>query len=500
MANMPPGRLGAILFALFASAWLIRTPLQRSVVEAAADDVRVRRQFCLDFLLSSAVGVAAMALNRVAFHFPLIQSGMKLVLGCCIAGFFIGLDTALDRERRIIRAAVKEYGRWEPPAEFHSLTRKFSWVAVITLLMVAAVLGLIISGDVSWLANLRQMGLSLGDARETVTLEVFFVLGVLMLWVINLILSYSKNLALLFDSETSVLNRVSDGDLSALVPVTTNDEFGVIAGHTNRMIGGLRHRLELLGALRLAEEVQRSLLPKSSPLLSGFELDGASVYCEKTGGDYYDFIDLGRDRCVVVVGDVSGHGVSSALLMTTVRALLHQRTAMPGSLDEVIVDVNRQFCLDVGDSGRFITLFCSELLVAERKIRWVRAGHDPALLYDPGTDGFEELGGRGIVLGVMEDSRFELRERELAPGQVIAMGTDGIWECRNGADEMFGKQRFREVIRRNAHGSAARIVRAVIEAVNDFRGPMPPEDDVTMVVLRVVEATPESVSAVGKGQ
>ncbi|NIQ92700.1 MAG: phosphatase, partial [Deltaproteobacteria bacterium] len=107
-----------------------------------------------------------------------------------------------------------------------------------------------------------------------------------------MIISYSKNLKLLFENETNVLERVTQGDLSRLVPVATNDEFGVIAGHTNTMIDGLRHRLQLITALKLAEEVQQNLLPTEPPSYPGLDIAGISNYCDETGGDYYDYFRL----------------------------------------------------------------------------------------------------------------------------------------------------------------------------------------------------------------
>jgi sigma-B regulation protein RsbU (phosphoserine phosphatase) len=147
-------------------------------------------------------------------------------------------------------------------------------------------------------------------------------MAVLLALVVNLIVSYSRNLRLLFNNETDVLERVSRGDLSRTVPVATRDEFGVIAGHTNSMIQGLRHRTKMITALKLAEEVQQNLLPVSAPDHPGLDLSGTSIYCDETGGDYYDFFKLPNNNLGVVVADASDHGVGSALLMTTARAFL----------------------------------------------------------------------------------------------------------------------------------------------------------------------------------
>jgi hypothetical protein len=159
----------------------------------------------------------------------------------------------------------------------------------------------------------------------------------------------------------------------------------------------LRHSLEL------AREVQQKLLPRQNPVIAGLDIAGRSIYCDETGGDYYDFIPLeqdGKQKLAVVVGDVSGHGISSALIMATVRASLRQRLSLPGSISRIIGDVNRQLAGDVEDSGQFVTLFFLTLDPVERSLKWVRAGHDPAIFYDPAAARIEELAGDGLVLGV----------------------------------------------------------------------------------------------------
>jgi hypothetical protein len=160
-------------------------------------------------------------------------------------------------------------------------------------------------------------------------------------------------------------------------------------------------------SLDLAREVQQNLLPHHNPQVEGVDIAGRSIYCDETGGDYYDFIsgDTGEDKqMTIAVGDVSGHGISSALLMATVRSALRQRMSQPGSAGDIISDVNRQLVQDVEDSGQFMTMFYLNINATQKQIQWVRAGHDPAIIYDPETDTFDELGGAGIALGV-EDAR-----------------------------------------------------------------------------------------------
>ena len=132
-----------------------------------------------------------------------------------------------------------------------------------------------------------------------------------------------------------------------------------------------------------------------------------------------------------------------------------------------------------------MTFFYCELSLSERKVCWVRAGHDPALLYDSDTGEFNELKGYGLALGV--DYTFEYEEfyRTLAPGQILLIGTDGIWEMHNEAGEIFGKDRLKEIIQTNALSTAKEIIAAIYEVLNRYRGAKQPEDDITMVVIKV---------------
>jgi sigma-B regulation protein RsbU (phosphoserine phosphatase) len=234
--------------------------------------------------------------------------------------------------------------------------------------------------------------------------------------------------------------------------------------------------------------VQQSLLPQSDPSLAGFDIAGASIYCDETGGDYYDFIDTnrgGQAGLAVVVGDVSGHGVSSALLMATARALIMLRASMPGEAAGIINDVNRHLSLDTAQTGNFMTFFYSEFTEHGTEVQWVRAGHDPALVYDPSVDEFDELKGRGVPLGFDDSIEYDSFQRRLEPGQVIVIGTDGIWETHNKTGEMFGKDALMEIVRNSHTASARQIVDTVTEALGQFRGDEVPEDDITLVVIKV---------------
>ncbi|CAB1056554.1 Serine phosphatase RsbU, regulator of sigma subunit [Olavius sp. associated proteobacterium Delta 1] len=241
---------------------------------------------------------------------------------------------------------------------------------------------------------------------------------------------------------------------------------------------------EIIAALNLAQEVQQNLLPQRPPRLATLDVAGRSLYCDETGGDYFDFIELSEDRLGVVIGDVSGHGVSAALLMASVRGFLRARATLSGSTASIITGVNRLISADTAETGQFMTLFYLVVEHQNRRITWVRAGHDPGLLYCPETDQFEELSGAGLALGVDEDWEFKDFNRTVKPGQIVLLTTDGIFEAHNPAGEMFGKARFKEVVRQNARLEAEGLRKVVYEAVTEFRGAEPQEDDITLVILK----------------
>ena len=287
----------------------------------------------------------------------------------------------------------------------------------------------------------------------------------------------------------SFVRKVRLGDFHQKVQVISNDELGILGDGMNEMTEGLIERDQMQESLNLAKEFQQTLLPRRDPSIQWLDIASSIAYCDETGGDYYDFLKGdGSDegKFAVVVGDVSGHGVSSALLMASVRAFLRQRSALSGSIAQIVADVNHLLALDVEETGGFMTLFYLSIDIGKRRLNWVRAGHEPAIFYDPGTDTFEELLGKGTALGVNPDAHYLENEKdELVQGQIILMGTDGIWEARNPAGEMFGKEPIYRVIRENSAASARDILTSCFDALNLFLENQTPEDDITLVVIKV---------------
>jgi sigma-B regulation protein RsbU (phosphoserine phosphatase) len=288
----------------------------------------------------------------------------------------------------------------------------------------------------------------------------------------------------------SAAKRLSGGDFSIRLNVHTGDERDQVIEAFNELGPKLEDQVRIHNSLLLAREVQRSLLPLENPNISGLDIAGTSIYCDETGGDYYDYYlktnKGGAGMISMVVGDLSGHGLASALLMASARALLRQRTSLSGSIADIVTDVNRELAADVAESGNFMTLFYLTIDIQSQKMQWVRAGHDPAIFYDPTTDTFEELQGNGVALGVLESWIYDEYEKSgLAEGQIIFIGTDGIWETKNAQEQMFGKDPIFEIIRQHSKARAEDMMKAIVSALDRFRGDLSPEDDVTLMVIKI---------------
>jgi len=241
--------------------------------------------------------------------------------------------------------------------------------------------------------------------------------------------------------------------------------------------------------LTKAGRLQQMLKPKADPQVEGYDITGKSISCDETGGDYYDFInpdEWGREKIGIVVADVIGHGISAAILMTSVRAFFRERILSPGSGVSIVSDVNNRLVQDIEELNLFITMFYSEIDLKEKCFRWVHAGHESALSYNPATDNFDMLGGEGLPLGIMRDWVYEEAHIPIQPGQIILIGTDGIKEACNPENEHFGNERLQMAMRNNYQKSAKEILDEVYAALDNFRRSAERKDDETMVVIKAL--------------
>jgi phosphoserine phosphatase RsbU/P len=234
--------------------------------------------------------------------------------------------------------------------------------------------------------------------------------------------------------------------------------------------------------LETAREVQERLLPKGSPGISGYEFAGLCIPTEEVGGDYFDYIHLPHQQLGVVVADVSGHGISAAMVMTAFRALLrthaHSRTK-PARIARVI---NRQLPEFTADQ-HFVTAIYGVLDPISGKLEYVSCGHQPALLIDP--DGkSQKLEQRGPALGIFPEAQYPSGFAVLKPGDLVVLYTDGVVEVENITGDRFGIERLAESVHRLRRLPGDELTEALLAETRRFARQESYQDDFTLVVIR----------------
>ena len=234
--------------------------------------------------------------------------------------------------------------------------------------------------------------------------------------------------------------------------------------------------------LRVAGRIQEQLLPEKPPEIAGFDIAAASRPCSQVGGDFYDFVPLGKNRTAIVIADVAGKGVPAALLMATARAGMRahlEATMEPRQLNRRL---NRNLCHDAR-SGQFVSLFCGVLNTKEKTLLYSNAGHNPPLVVRSGDA--RPLGKGGLVLGADERESYEQEEIALRSGDLVFFYTDGITEALNSKDDLFGTKRLLHILRRAGKADSREIISRVMDAVRQFSGGVGQSDDISLVVIRV---------------
>ncbi len=246
----------------------------------------------------------------------------------------------------------------------------------------------------------------------------------------------------------------------------------------------LKHE-RISAEIQLASTIQKSLLPETPPVMEGVDIDGWSMACTETGGDYYDYFPMDDGKIGIVIGDATGHGMGAALMMFIVRSTLYALLMQSSDLTHVVSTMNDRVERDTQDD-RFMTFFFGILDRKSGRISYTSAGHDPPALFRPGTGDFIELKSTGIPLGIMAGSVFTEESAELRPGDCLVFGTDGIWEARNPAGERYGCRRLRDLIARHHREDAREISAVVRDDILRFRGAGSQLDDITAVFVKVV--------------
>jgi serine phosphatase RsbU (regulator of sigma subunit) len=280
-----------------------------------------------------------------------------------------------------------------------------------------------------------------------------------------------------------------EGKLTHRIPIAGDDDLWDTARQFNRMAEGLerareleKERDRLEHELDLARRIQARLLPSAPPHVPGLDVAGLSESAREVGGDYYDHLDLGGGRLLLVIADVSGKGVPAALLMSAFRAALVSQDLSTADPKDVAARVS-EFLNRSVEPGRFVTAFLGTIDAATGRLTYVNAGHNPPLLLR--ADGkVEPLEAGGVILGILPGARYESGEVTLSPGDLVALYTDGVTEGADAANEMWGEARLEALLKSAAPSSARDIATRIVREVRTFEGERGPADDITVLVAK----------------
>jgi hypothetical protein len=255
---------------------------------------------------------------------------------------------------------------------------------------------------------------------------------------------------------------------------------------------------QLESQLGLARQVQRALLPSSAAWPVGVDAAAACVPASQVGGDFYDVHELPDGRLAFSIGDVSGHGISAALLMSMMHGALDNDAARTSDGPDQTMTRLNTLLLKKSSGERFASMISCVYDPAAQQLHYVNAGHPPALLMqrdEPGGERITRLGEGGPVLGVLHDAVYQQTSVPTREGDLLVLFSDGIVEAVNAQDNYFGEGRLLETIARHRHESAEAISRAILQAVQGFSGRHPVADDRTVVIVRLWHRAGERTAA-----
>ncbi len=337
---------------------------------------------------------------------------------------------------------------------------------------------------------------SLGELRSSYV--IFFVLvGIVFLlieaiaWTTGIVLTrrITRAVADLYEA-TQFVKR---GDFSHRIQVERMDQLGVLADSFNDMTSSIsalieeqnkRQRLE--NEISIAREVQNQLFPSTLPSVPGVEIEAICKAARSVSGDYYDFIQLSPTQVAIAIADISGKGISAALLMASLQAALRSQTLTEGSESlstaELVARLNKHLVRNTGDD-RFATFFIAVYDSATRTLRYTNAGHLPSFLICDGSSHLLDKGG--MVLGVLEDYAYEQGVLEVAPNSLLIGYSDGLVEPENVYGEEFGIARLREAAIRVQNAKPLMVAESLMAAAEEWAGTPEQADDMTVIVTRL---------------
>ncbi len=285
---------------------------------------------------------------------------------------------------------------------------------------------------------------------------------------------------------------VESGDFGHRIQIRHHDQLGALGESFNSMtesvsklISEQQQRQRLEHELTIAREVQRQLFPTEKPTVQGVEIEAVVRPARVVSGDYYDFLPLGPGRLGIALADISGKGISAALIMASLQAALRSQAMFdgrgPGSTAEIVTRLNKHLYSSTAPD-RFATLFYGVYDAQTHRLEYTNAGH-PAPLCISGKQ-VQRLSAGGTVLGLFDDRKFESQVVDITPGSLLIAYSDGLTEAENADAEEFEEQRVLDAALRMGQAPARAVLKNLLEAVNQWTGPAEQSDDITIIVAR----------------
>ncbi len=288
-------------------------------------------------------------------------------------------------------------------------------------------------------------------------------------------------IGVIYADRISLIDQFTSEDLRLL---TLLSNLAAVKIENSRLIEKAIEQEKMEKELALAARIQKDFLPKENPVCEKFDIAGRNIPCYQVGGDYYDFISLDPDRLSLIIADVSGKGISAALLMASLRAALHSEIRSNADLSSVTNKLN-DFVHRSSAINMFITFFVGEMKLGTGGFRFVNAGHNPPLVIRK-NGRVERLETCGFCLGMFPSVFYEVKETCFEPGDMAIFFTDGIVEIRDKQNREYGEERLLEFLKKNLKQPALKIVDKLVTELASFSAGVPPLDDMTFIVVKRV--------------
>jgi len=336
---------------------------------------------------------------------------------------------------------------------------------------------------------------SLGELRDTYFIAFILVLiAFFVIFAAALITGFVliRQITKAVDELYRATQFVQAGDLTHRVRIERRDQLGVLGESFNQMTGSISNLIEeqkqrqrLENEISIAREVQDQLFPRTIPQVAGVEIEAICKAARAVSGDYYDFIQLTPTHIAIAIADISGKGISAALLMASLQAALRSQVLVSGaetmSTAELVSRLNKHLVRNTGDD-RFATFFIAVYDSTTRKLRYTNAGHLPSFLIC--KDSALHLDKGGMVLGVVEDYGYEEGSEVVGPDSLLVGYSDGLVEPENVYGEEFGIRRLQQAAVHVQNDAPRIVAESLMNAAEEWAGTPEQADDMTVIVAR----------------